>query len=435
MIPRYDQVATQTTQSVPTFNTRTLRSYAYDPAMSDQSVRCTTANLVATRHPSQMLTIPPSVDRLDGQAAILELLVRGVMAVMFAPTSRNCVASLRAFATGNGTVPPSVPANASSCAPSCYVPNVVSERRTRHSAPRLVQTTGIGHGMTVSGKVTPRMTDESMTNDLAADRSNTKNVLPRAHTTSTSADGRGGPGGYECTIHGSPPFVKSLSSGPANANLLIHALPSARLRKYRQGDTDDPERALELYVWNEEVSSAFHRVLGPFEVTLRNSIDRCLANAYGPSWFADPNVGLDRGARSKVDKVLHSLHKRRNPLEPLEVIEALPLGFWVRLLSRGGPMGSGRPKADYERTIWRPAVRNAFPHRGRLMRSEVHDSVRPLHELRNRVAHYEPICHLDLAREHQRILEVTGWMCPRMSEWISQRTQVPTLLKQRPDPA
>lgn len=279
------------------------------------------------------------------------------------------------------------------------------------------------------------MIDESIKKIRDAGRDRTKNVLPRAHTTGTSAGGRGGPGGYGNIVQDAPTFVKSPSSEPANADLLIHALPPSRLQQYRKGTNDDHERALELYVWNEEVSSAFHRVIGPFEVTLRNSIDRCLAGTYGPTWFADPNVGLDRGARVKVDKVLHNLHKRRNPIEPLEVIEALPLGFWVRLLGRGGPMGRNQPKADYERTMWRPAIRNAFPHRERLVRSEVHDSVRPLHELRNRVAHYEPIYHLDLAREHQRILDVTAWMCPEMSKWISQRTQVPRLLTQRPDPA
>ena len=98
-------------------------------------------------------------------------------------------------------------------------------------------------------------------------------------------------------------------------------------------------------------------------------------------------------------------------------------------------MGEGRPKADYEKTIWRPAVRNAFPYRRHLARREAHDSVRPLHELRNRVAHHQPIYHLDLALEHQRILDVTGWMGPEMRKWISDGTRVPRLRRERPDTA
>ena len=88
--------------------------------------------------------------------------------------------------------------------------------------------------------------------------------------------------------------------------------------------------------------------------------------------------------------------------------------------------------ADYEKTIWSPAVRNAFPYRRHLVRSEAYDSVRPLHELRNRVEHYQPIYHLDLVLEHRRILDIRGWMCPEMGKWINDKTRVPRLLHERP---
>lgn len=64
--------------------------------------------------------------------------------------------------------------------------------------------------------------------------------------------------------------------------------------------------------------------------------------------------------------MLHRRGRRRGPFEALDVIEALTFGLWARLLTRGGSMGRNRPKADYEKTIWRPAVRNAFPYRRNL---------------------------------------------------------------------
>lgn len=98
-------------------------------------------------------------------------------------------------------------------------------------------------------------------------------------------------------------------------------------------------------------------------------------------------------------------------------------------------MGEGRPKADHEQTIWRPADRNAFPYRRHLVRSEAYDSVGPLHEPRNWGEPYQPIYHLDLVLKHQRILDVRGWMCPEMHKWINDTTQVRHLLRERADVA
>ena len=276
------------------------------------------------------------------------------------------------------------------------------------------------------------MNDKGDSYDHSRSRDQTAIVLPRAHTTGTRADGRGGPGAYERSVVQPPARVNALS-GPPDFDAGIHPVRRGRLSSYLRFTDDDGERALELYEWNEDVSSAFYRILGSFEVTLRHSMNDCLVKAYGRHWFTDPRVGLDRGAQVAVDKVLHSLGRRRVPFQPLDVSEALTLGFWARLLTRGGSMGRNRPKADYEKTIWRPAVRKAFHHRRHLTRGEVYASVRPLHELRNRVAHYQPIHHLDLAVEHRRILDVTGWMCPEMRVWISQKTQVPRLLQERPE--
>ena len=172
--------------------------------------------------------------------------------------------------------------------------------------------------------------------------------------------------------------------------------------------------------------------MGTFEVTFRNSLDRRLVDAYGRDWLTNGTAGLDHVATARVNRVLDTLKHERKSVQPPNIIAALPFGFWVRLLGPGGLITRHGPKADYETTIWRKAVRKAFPYRDRLVRREVHAAVAPLHELRNRVAHCEPIYRLNLAREHQRILDVTGWMSPEMRSWISRKTQVPRLLEERP---
>lgn len=131
-------------------------------------------------------------------------------------------------------------------------------------------------------------------------------------------------------------------------------------------------------------------------------------------------------------KVLDTLKRQGKSVQPPNIIAALPFGFWAGLLGAGGLISRRGRKADYEKTIWRKAVREAFPYGDRLIRRVVHATVTPLHELRNRIAHCEPIYHLDLALDHQRILDVTGWMSPEMRRWTKRKSQVPRLLEECP---
>lgn len=52
-----------------------------------------------------------------------------------------------------------------------------------------------------------------------------------------------------------------------------------------------------------------------------------------------------------------------------------------------------------------------------------------LRMLRNRIAHHEPIFGQRLRANHQRILQVTGWISPVTRVWIEHHSRIPTLLK------
>jgi len=89
--------------------------------------------------------------------------------------------------------------------------------------------------------------------------------------------------------------------------------------------------------------------------------------------------------------------------------------------------------ARYERSLWVPALRFAFPHLlGHGMRRQAHDAVHGLHGLRNRIAHHEPIHDRQLDELHRTTLRVVGWICPVTAEWIRERSVVPRLLRRRP---
>ena len=79
-------------------------------------------------------------------------------------------------------------------------------------------------------------------------------------------------------------------------------------------------------------------------------------------------------------------------------------------------------------TLWRPALRRAFPHRSPLTRKQAHRPLNGLRKLRNRIAHHEPILARDLLGDHQRILDVTGWISPGVRTWIEGHSRVAALL-------
>ena len=110
------------------------------------------------------------------------------------------------------------------------------------------------------------------------------------------------------------------------------------------------------------------------------------------------------------------------------MVATLSFGFWVALLSAGGRIERAGPKADYEKTLWRPALRDAFSHRAPLTRRQAHEPLDALRALRNRIAHHEPVFARPLREDHDRILKVTGWISPDVRAWIERHSRVPTLL-------
>ena len=196
---------------------------------------------------------------------------------------------------------------------------------------------------------------------------------------------------------------------------------------YLDAARGDRERAIRLYTWNTAVSAAFYGPLQGLEVALRNAMHRQLAERYGPVWCGNPDAGLDKGALDRVAGARSELARAGYGNEASRVVAALSFGFWVSLTGPGGRLESGR-RANYEMTLWRPALRRAFPHRETLTRKQAHRPLNGLRALRNRIAHHEPIFARDLAGDHERILDAAGWISPGVRTWIEHHSRVVDLL-------
>ena len=206
------------------------------------------------------------------------------------------------------------------------------------------------------------------------------------------------------------------------------SLSSERVGTYLHAAQGDREKAIRLHVWNTGVSAAFYGPLQGLEVALRNAMHQRLADRYGGAWYDNVNAGLDRGAKERIVGARTELARDGHGDDPYRIVAALSFGFWVSLLGPGGRLGDGR-KANYEMTLWRPALRGAFAHCTNLNRKQAHRPLNALRTLRNRIAHHEPIFARDLAQDHGHILVVAEWISPATRAWIQHHSRVPGMLR------
>lgn len=214
---------------------------------------------------------------------------------------------------------------------------------------------------------------------------------------------------------------------------LERALSPQRMSTYLVAAGGARDAAARLYAWNTAVSSTFYASLQGLEVVLRNSMHDRLASRYGAEWYDNEDAGIDVGGLARIENAKDDLRRNGRVAEPSRMVAALSFGFWVSLLGHGGRVDASGRKASYEMTLWRPALRGAFPYRETLTRKQAHRPLDHLRVLRNRIAHHEPIFRRHLSRDHERILEVTGWISPGAREWIESHSRTPELLKIQSD--
>ncbi len=183
----------------------------------------------------------------------------------------------------------------------------------------------------------------------------------------------------------------------------------------------DPELTIKLYEWNLRIGGAFLADLGVVEVLLRNAFDQVLQEKYPPSadgkaWYDQTGVLFDPEGML-VDKAKKDVRTYDDEAPGHgDVIAALGFGFWRSLLLQ-----------RYQQRLW-PTLQKAFyglPPGHKIKRSDVEDRIKSLVELRNAIAHHDPIFDLHLEIIFQKAKTVAGHISPSIQVWMGERSQVP----------
>lgn len=170
---------------------------------------------------------------------------------------------------------------------------------------------------------------------------------------------------------------------------------------------DDEGKAVELYVWDRRLATAFFHDLSVLEVALRNAVDRALTKQYGSEWFRVSSALFDKRTYQQIAEAWERLPAKFRNAGPKDgkirgrLIASCMFGTWVSVLDIGGATGTAGPcaMANHDNVWTRELLLSAFPaarklaggEREQLNRHWVHQQVREVHVLRNRVAHHESL--------------------------------------------
>lgn len=200
-----------------------------------------------------------------------------------------------------------------------------------------------------------------------------------------------------------------------------------RFARYLVACKNDIEAALRLYGWNARVASAFLFPLHLFEISVRNAVANATAATYNADWPWVENFerSLPRPHYphfSPHQEVLKVRKRHENPQSTGKVIADLKFAFWVSMFT-----------LRHEPRLWQPYIKLEFPNAPAAMTVQqlririytVSDTVR---QLRNRIAHHEPIFDLDLIAVYETIEEIIGYRCLDTLAWMRRAETVTNFL-------
>lgn len=183
-------------------------------------------------------------------------------------------------------------------------------------------------------------------------------------------------------------------------------LSSTRLNTY--GQNLPVKKQLKEYRRNIKLCRDFYLELDFFEVTLRNAIDSALTSfVNGADWMT--TLPLDQQTLYKITEVKNRLQKQNKQITHDRIISELTLGFWTTLFSKK------YNQYKFQSYLVKKVFVNCPKSQKSIQNIQVY--VNEIRELRNRVCHYERICHYpDIKERHERLLECTEWISPAVAK-------------------
>jgi hypothetical protein len=195
-------------------------------------------------------------------------------------------------------------------------------------------------------------------------------------------------------------------------------LSNERLSPYFNDGKYDWHIAFNLYLYNARLSKAFLYPLHILEVTLRNKLHELFCSVFNDQWPNDPTFQamLNPHSLNSLNKAVHKVNNRSTE----DIIAALSFDFWSNFLFR----------SNYE-AFWRINY-SKLNISSRPKFKQFKTRINEANDLRNRIAHHEPILRLNCSSIHTEILDAIKLFSFETYRWTKEHTTVPVILRTKP---
>lgn len=180
---------------------------------------------------------------------------------------------------------------------------------------------------------------------------------------------------------------------------LERSISKTRLEAYRNGGSL-PE-ALSRYCWNAAICESLYSTFQILEVAYRNAVHIEIGK-HSPDWLMDGGRFLNESEQSAIALARSEVVTRRKHATEHLLVAELKFGFWTSLLD-----------VRYDR-MWPKIIKGVFPHMPPTLRTraEMSSRMNKVRKFRNAALHHHSIWHWsDLSGQHEKMHEVTGWIC------------------------
>lgn len=166
-----------------------------------------------------------------------------------------------------------------------------------------------------------------------------------------------------------------------------------RIQRYLVACNSNTRKAMTLYRYNIKLSQELLAVVGCFEVALRNKINRHFVTQDGNDWLRDLILpGGKFYSDYRVDKTKQIIRKaydgllKSNTYSHNKLLSEMEFGIWKYMFS------------NVQYSLTGQTLLSIFPNKPRSTRVQQYNNTYIFNELdyinnlRNRIAHHEPIC-------------------------------------------
>lgn len=189
------------------------------------------------------------------------------------------------------------------------------------------------------------------------------------------------------------------------------------MHRYLGASGHDSKKAMTLYRKNLKLSQELFTIISCYEVALRNSIDRLYTQQYGGNWLRDSAINggiFDTPTCINTRNIINkALTKLGLAYTHFKLLAAMDFGFWRYLFAQPQFHAGGQTLLAVFPAKPRSTPAIQYNH------TFVFIQLGQINELRNRIAHHEPICFANgaavkntaYARQHYNlILQLFQWM-------------------------